>query len=434
MLQPALGPRPAVPRAFLMLSLLWAVIAGLGWMLAGPTVLHSRWGAQTLALTHVMTLGVLANAMLGALLQFMPAAAGATLPRWTPAVLLPGLNLGLIALLLHLLYVSPRAAWLAALMLGFGIGLPALMALRAAARARPRSLGRGLRLALTMLLLTVVFGLWLLGLRSGLWGGSRLLLIDVHAVLGLFGWVLGLLLCVGCLTLPMLQGTRALPAASLDAGALLILASLGPGLVARALEWSLWPVLLVLPLLAACSAYWRLLRRLAYRRNRPLRGFWLAGSLVLAAAGLLWTMGPPVLPWGAQPATALLAASLALGCGLPLLVTGMALEILSFLAWIDLQRCSVRGQRVPGVHSLLRDAPKWWVLLAQLGAGAGLLAAALWPQRLHLTAGWLFVAAHALALTVAALPGRRARAFLAGRTAAGPFPEHRIQDSRGECQ
>lgn len=429
MLQPALGPRPAVPRAFLMLSLLWAVTAGLGWMLAGPTVLHSRWGAQTLALTHVMTLGVLGNAMLGALLQFMPAAAGARLPRWTPAVLLPGLNLGLIALLLHLLRASPQAAWLAALLLGLGIGLPALLALRAAVRARPRSLGRGLALALTMLVLTVVLGLWLLGLRSGLGGGSRLLLIDAHAALGLFGWVLGLLLCVGNFTLPMLQGTRALPTASLDASAALILASLGLGLIARILDWPLWPALLVLPVLTACLAYWWLLARLAYRRNRPLRGFWLAGSLVLAAAGLLWVMAPPALPWGAQPATALLAASLALGCGLPLLVTGMALEILSFLAWIDLQRCSVRGQRVPGVHALLGDAPKWWVLLAQLGAGAGLLSAALWPQRFHLIAGLLLVAAHALALIVAALPARRARAFLARRTAAGPFPEHRIQDS-----
>jgi hypothetical protein len=425
MLQPALGPRPAVPRAFLLLSLCWGALAGLGWLLAGPVVLHSRWGAETLALTHVFTLGLLGNAMLGALLQFMPAAAGACLPRWTPGVLLPGLNLGLIVLLAHFLSATPHSARIAALLLGPGIGLPALMALFAATCARPRSLGRGLRLALSMLLLTLALGLWLLGLRSGWWAGPRLVLIDAHAALGLFGWVLGLLLCVGSLTLPMLQGTRALPARTVDAGGLAILASLGLGLGARMLDWPPWPALLVIPLLGACLGYWWLLARLPHRRNRPLRGFWLAGSLVLTAAALLWVAGPPQLPWGARPGTAVLAAVLALGCALPLLVMGMALEILAFLAWIDLQRGSDRGQRVPGVHSLLGDAPKWWVLLAQLGAGAAMLAAALAPQRLHLAAGLALLAAHLLALGVACLPARRASRFLLHRNLASQRQPHR---------
>ncbi|MEP7185520.1 MAG: hypothetical protein ABI767_06745 [Rhodanobacter sp.] len=51
--------------------------AGILLMSHGELVLQSRWRPGTLALVHVLTLGVLGNATFDSVLQFLPAAASA---------------------------------------------------------------------------------------------------------------------------------------------------------------------------------------------------------------------------------------------------------------------------------------------------------------------------------------------------------------------
>ena len=79
------------------------------------------------------------------------------------------------------------------------------------------------------------------------------------------------------------------------------------------------------------------------------------------------------------PRGGLLAAVLGLGIALPLLLTGMALEIVAFIGWIDLHRHCSRGVQLPSVQRLLPDRDKLGVLLAQLPLLL-LPAAALWPS------------------------------------------------------
>ena len=75
------GAPPATrPLRFLLTSPLWGVLAGL-MLLLDPLVLGGRWAPPAVALVHVFTLGVLGNAMLGSLLQFLPVAAATPLAK-----------------------------------------------------------------------------------------------------------------------------------------------------------------------------------------------------------------------------------------------------------------------------------------------------------------------------------------------------------------
>src|SRR3569833_1424030 len=66
-------------QCFLSAPLVLLAAALLGVM--DPALLASRWTPQALALTHALTLGFLAMAMLGALMQMLPVVAGSPLPR-----------------------------------------------------------------------------------------------------------------------------------------------------------------------------------------------------------------------------------------------------------------------------------------------------------------------------------------------------------------
>lgn len=70
------SPHPSVPLRFLFTAPLFVLLAALLLLWAGPAALSSRWTGPALALTHLFTLGVLANAMAGALMQVLPVATG----------------------------------------------------------------------------------------------------------------------------------------------------------------------------------------------------------------------------------------------------------------------------------------------------------------------------------------------------------------------
>ena len=206
------GAPPATrPLRFLLTSPLWGVLAGL-MLLLDPLVLGGRWAPPAVALVHVFTLGVLGNAMLGSLLQFLPVAAatpipGAALAPWLHACLNAGLAL-LVAGLYHWpALLAPASVLLAAALLGIAVPtVPTL--LRAGSQ---RLLRAGIGLALAMLTGTVLLGM----LAAAVLGGHLVLpldrLADGHASFGLGGWILLLLGTVGATTVPMFQGTVSVP-------------------------------------------------------------------------------------------------------------------------------------------------------------------------------------------------------------------------------
>ncbi|MEO8984885.1 MAG: hypothetical protein ABI300_04605, partial [Rhodanobacter sp.] len=73
------APDAGLPLRFLLSMPCWGVAAGVLLLIGGDAALHSRWHPTTVALVHIYVLGVLGNAMFGALLQFPPAVAGVRL-------------------------------------------------------------------------------------------------------------------------------------------------------------------------------------------------------------------------------------------------------------------------------------------------------------------------------------------------------------------
>jgi hypothetical protein len=341
-------------------------------LIDADTALLSRWHPATLALVHVWTLGVLGNAMFGSLLQFLPAAVGAPLRGWRGVPWLHGaFNLGV------LLLVAGLHAQLRGLLLAAGVLLPASFAWLAAMTLPGLLVAGGERLLRGGIGMSIGFGLLaalaggMLALLLGLRIAWPLAIVDVHAAFGVLGWIVLLLATVAGVTMPMFQGTGRVPSA-VQGCWLVVLALALPGASAWHLAHGGGRLLPAAVAAGGASfaivALW-LQWSVPRARHNALYLHWRAGlsALVLAAMTLVAGRG-------------LLAGVLALAIGLPLLVGGMALEIVPFVGWIALRRRVPRGVQLPGVQRLLPDARKRRVLLAH-GVAAPLLAAAvLWPQ------------------------------------------------------
>lgn len=395
------APVASLPLRFLLAMPCWGMAGALLWLIDAAAPLHARWHPATLALVHVWTLGVLGNAMFGSVLQFLPAAAGVRLRGARTAPWLHALfNLGVLLLVAGLrtdargpllaagLLLPASFLWLGAMTVPGLLGVAGDRLLRAGLGA---ALGLGLAASLLGGMLALGLGWRLAWLPS---------LVDVHAAVGVLGWMVLLLAAVGRITLPMFQGTGMVPARAQATwlGAVVL------GLAAAS-GWHVFHPGAVLPAtvavggasfaLAASWLQWRVPRA----RHNALFLHWRVGLLaLLLAAGLL--AGGRGMPAGA----------LALGIGLPLLVGAMALEIVPFVGWIALRQRVPRGTRLPGVQRLLPDVRKRRVLTAQCAAALLLLAAVSWPRpwlaQLAALAQLLAWSAHGHALASALQAGR----------------------------
>ena len=403
------APQESLPRRFLLSAPLWGMAGGVLLCVDGPSVLLNRWHPATLALLHVYALGVLGNAMFGSLLQFVPVVIGANapLPHWLGALLHILLNLGIL-----LLVGGLHAGWTAGLVAA-GMALPlsfmvlAAMLLPGIFKAAAQHLLRiGIAVALASALVAAILGGWFaLGL-AGVMVAPTSAWVDVHASWGVLGWMIVLIASVARIVMPMFQGTGSMPAA-LQAtwlGSLLLsLAIAGWERLSHGDTTPLRYVVATHVLLFACALLW-LQWRAARPRRGPLLNSWRIGLIVLASAA--W-----VLLTDAHGG--LLSAVLGLAFALPLMVNGMALEIVAFLGWIDLHRRVGRGVQLPGVQRLLPARNKSLGLLTQVVAGLLMVAAVCWPSSwLARTAGVSIVLAWTCLLLLLLGVRRRANHFL----------------------
>lgn len=407
----ARAPPAWLPRLFLLSSCGWGVVAGGLLLAAGADALQSRWAPATLALVHAMTLGVSGNAMLGSLLQFLPAAAGVRVrggPVAGVALYLLS-NLGALLLVggLHAMSALPLAAaggvLAAAVLLFATMVVPGLVA-----TAGRRLLRVGIGTAVASLLATAGLGVAMLAALAGGRGLAPLPWADVHAAWGVLGWMLGLLAAIGAVVMPMFQGTAA-PSARWQGGWLAGLClGLAVGTACVALEGRLaalrWGG-------AGAMAAFALAGLWLQWQARPMRHGWLRRAwrvglcAWLAAALVLAARGPAVL-----------AGVLVLGVALPWMVVAMQLEIVAFLGWIGLQRDCGRGLRLPAVQVLLPDGDKAWAFALQGIATMALLAAACWPgEAAAAAAGLALVAANAGTWWLLRGVGRRCGRFVAAQ-------------------
>lgn len=408
------APVAWAPRVFLLSASVWGVLAGALVAVDGAALLVSRWSGNTLALVHMMTLGVLANAMLGSLLQFLPVAAGMPVRggRVGALALYALLNVGAACLVVALRWPALLPPiWGGGLLLAAFVLLCFLVIPGVRCDSGQWFLRQGLLFAVLASLFTALLGALLTLRLLGVSGGPSLVaLTDVHASWGLLGWVLGLLAAVSRVVGPMFQGVA--PASQrgqgiwqgLLYGALLSALFL---LESHYLNTALRFMVGGIGLYFAVGGLWRQLRAPRLRKA-PLTYFWMAGQASLAAACCVLLM---------EEGTALWVGVLALMIGLPLLITGMQLEIIAFLGWIELQRRCGRGVHLLGVQLLVPQRDKAIALALHLLAALLLLMALGGFVSAH-AAGVGLVLAYLVTLAVLCGPSWRARQFVRQRQGA----------------
>ncbi len=222
-MQPTLSfeqaPPISVPFRFFLTAPLFGAVAGLILALLGPETLASRWSRGALAMTHLIVVDFMLQAMCGSLLQFVAVVAGANIwrPSLVAAVVHPLITAGAIFLASAFLFEQPVLFLLAAGVFVAALGLFLTVMGIALLRTPAHSMSiHVLRLAVLGLLVTVVAGATLavtLGLALTLPPGVSLpALINVHVAWGLGGWALMLVIGVSYLVVPMFQLTPGYPA------------------------------------------------------------------------------------------------------------------------------------------------------------------------------------------------------------------------------
>ncbi len=410
------APPFSVPLRFLLTAPLFLAAAG-GLVAFHPEALASRWTAPALALTHALTLGFLAMVMLGALMQMLPVVAGATLPapRALAAITHVGLTLGTLALLAGFLFAD-ALAWLAALgLLATALGVFLVASAAALMRAVASDTVRGIRLAWVGLAATAGLGVALAASRAG-WTTlpDVAAAIDAHALVGLLGWVLLLVIAVAYQVVPMFQLTPPYPPrlarwlAAVLAAALLLRAGailLPPGGVA-----------LIDGVLAAGVLVFALatLRLQAQRRRRladVTLDYWRIAMASLVAAVMAWGAARAWPAWAGHDAYPLLLGVLFLGGFAVSVVNGMLYKIVPFLAWFHLQaQLQARAGSIPTMKEMISQRAMRGQFRLHVAACLLLAGALAWPPLA--VPGGVAMAASALWLAAnLASAVRRFRAF-----------------------
>lgn len=356
----------------------------------------SRWGPQTLAIVHLVTLGFLMMVMVGAVYQVMPVLTGIPLPGtirlapWVHAALLSGALLvpaGLVG--------APWAASIGIIVLGAALTLFLLQAMAASLRVGwGHQSGRSITLALLALLATTWLGLTLLAGHAG-WQTLPHGLTDLHWVWAVGGWMGLLVMGVGFQVVPMFQVTPTYPR--------LVRCCLPAALWFSLALWSAarWNRSDAEPILAAAvslstATFAFVTLRLQRQRRRKISDvtvrFWQFGLLsLLAALALL----PMARADGGNRLTLLVGISLLAGWGVSI-ISGMLYKIVPFLAWLSLQNAlvarSLLGRhRIPNMKQFIGNSRQEWQFRAHLVA-VMTLAAAPWGGDLLVRVAGLLLA------------------------------------------
>ena len=357
------SPPLAAPFRFFLTAPLMGMLAALLFLLEGEAILASRWTPAALAVTHLLTLGFLAQVMLGALIQILPVVAGANLPAplWVARLTHAGLLGGTLLLVFGFLWGSPTGLLLGGLGLALSICTFLAISLRALWAVPSTSPTiRSLKLALLALLVVVALGGGLVSVLVFAWGGFDPRWVDLHAAWGLAGWGAALVVALSLVVVPMFQLTPGYPAR--------FSWFLVPAVFAVLIAWSLVQMwadgagarFFQAGLAVVLAAFALLTLRLQAQRRRARADatyrYWQFGllSAILACAMQLTVALRPAV--SEAPAWSLAFGMLVLVGAFMSFIVGMLYKILPFLAWLHLQNLVPGGKGVPAMNRLLPEA------------------------------------------------------------------------------
>jgi hypothetical protein len=392
------APPISVPYRFFVAAPWFGVLAGILLAWSGADALASRWTPEALALTHLIALGFMLQAMCGALFQFIAVAVGGNVwrPKFVANAVQPVLLAATLLLVGGLLWGRPGLLSAAVPMLLLAIGAFVL----AVAMALWRTPATGttlwaMRMAIAGLAIAALLGALV---AEALARGLPLPiaeLTNVHLAWGLGGWAMMLLVGVSYQVVPMFQLTRPYP--------LWFARWFGPLLLLLLLAWSSrllsgnswWLMGIALSLLLILSVYAGMTLWLQYTRRRKIHDatsmYFRLAMLSILAFAVLAALSILHSDIGADPRTAVWLGILAFVGVFVSGITGMIYKIVPFLNWLHLQRLGAPLTAVPNMKKMIpADAMTGQLRLHILSVA--LLLAAVWQPGLTRLAGVIFAA------------------------------------------
>lgn len=367
--------------------------AGLLLLTQGDALLASRWAPGTLALVHLMVAGFMLQAMCGALLQFIPVAAGGNMwrPQWLATIVHPLLVVATGLLVSAFLTQRPGFFMVAGFAFATGLGLFIIVVGVAAWRTPAQGATIiALRIAIAALLATMATGVTLaVSLAKGL-PLPLLSLVNVHAAWGLGGWALTLLSGVSYFVVPMFQLTPAYPA--------WFSRGFPWALVAAAGIWSaLFPdfpeplrSIVLLSGVTVAASYGAMTLYLHTKRRRKVSDTsFLFFRLAMLSLLLLLLSAWAGLFWEDDRLTLWMGVLVLFGVFFNV-INGMLYKIMPFINWLHLQRHYGMQALPPNMNQMLAESQmraQFRVHLATLGT----LLLAVWLPVLARPAGLLLL-------------------------------------------
>jgi hypothetical protein len=378
------APPLSIPASFFLSIPLGILAAAYVMLTTVAAAFGSPWTPPSVALTHAGTLGVLGLGMMGALYQMTPVVAGTPVPFPRLAHLVHVLMLAGLTGFLWRLVGGTEISMVFAITC-FAIALSAFLLPLTWALLRPATRNetvQGMRLAVLSLAALTLLGLVLAtGLAGGSFPQQHTMWVQIHLVLGLLGWVGGLIMAVSWQVIPMFYlatlvspSTRRWLIYLLVTGLVLPLASAmfypGSDYLSRveAVAIAALPAALVVWLAHPALVLLGISRRKRKRSDASLL-FWKTG---LAIALLLIPAALSALPHP-DPRWQVLFGWLAIWGWAGLIMHGMLSRIVPFLVWFHRFSARVGFEPVPSMRSLLsqRRIKVGFVLhLASVVAGA----------------------------------------------------------------
>lgn len=351
-------PPISIPLRFFLTAPLFGILAALLFIYHGPLIWSSRWTPDALALTHLLTLGFMLMVMIGALYQFIPVMLGELIPGGQSRVTVIHLLLitGVVALTsgfvsgLNILY------WLAFAALGLSLSLFALsLSSLLISKLKGHLIVFLIRVLFFVLLVTIGLGLLMLfSYASPESGIVYRYYTNTHALWGLIGWVVVLIMAVSSQVIPMFFVTPEFSRVYLKSLSLLIISTLAAFYLATDSVY-FYPLSIVLSAELSFFVFYTLF--LISRRKRKIAdvtiSFFRLSLAALLLVVFLWWLAELYPELSSSVAGSAIFAQFAvradLAIGLLLIygfaisaIIGMLQKIVPFLIYLNLQKLSLK--------------------------------------------------------------------------------------------
>ncbi len=347
------APPEDIPFRFFLSAPLFGIMAGCLIAFRGNSLFLTTWHMETVALTHLITLGWLALIMMGAFYQMVPVLVGGHVPYLPLArIVHGGMISGTFFFAGGLLRSNEQnLLTIGGVLLSISILLFLIQLTIALFRVKPnRPTVLAMQVSIISLAVVAVLGGLLLGQLAGWWvlPFNREIMKGIHLTFGLLGWIGCLIMGVGFHVIPMFYLATSFPVKQSWWILYLLIATLVLFPLSLVMEWgTIWNIIMLLPAVAGSGLFVLTLLDLFRKRKRKVVDttlrYWQLGLLSLLLSLLVCL----VYPWFPNQDLLFFFGLLFLMGFAVSITNGMLYKIVPFLVWLHRFSSLVGKVRVP---------------------------------------------------------------------------------------